>query len=104
MSDAMRERLWDMEDPRVVKVVVNATRASSVRWAEEEEEEEEEVEEMIVGVVVLEIAVVVLGLGMTVGEEDVVIMNVVIDWSSEDERNVVGGFNWMEGRRMRMIG
>lgn len=38
----MRERLWDMEDPRVVSVVVNATRASSVRWAEEEEGEEED--------------------------------------------------------------
>lgn len=39
MSEAMRERLWDMEDPRVLSVVVNATRASSVRWAEEEEED-----------------------------------------------------------------
>lgn len=42
MSEAMRERLWDMEDPRVVSVVVNATRASSVRWAEEEPGGEEE--------------------------------------------------------------
>lgn len=76
MSDAMRERLWDMEDPRVVSVVVNANRASSVRWAEEEEGGG-----AIVGDVVVS-AVVVVGLETAGAGEDVVI---VVDWVPEDE-------------------
>lgn len=107
MSEATRDRLWDKEDPRVVSVVVNATRASSVRWADEEEEEEDGGREVIVGVVVVVmIAVVVVGLGTTaVGEEDVVMMDLMmIDWSPEDEGNISERFNWMGGRSMRVIG
>lgn len=103
MSEATRDRLWDKEDPRVVSVVVNATRASSVRWADEEEEEEEEDGGGEVIVVVVMVAVVVVGLGTTaVGEEDVVMMDLMmIDWSPEDEGNISGRFNWMGGRSMR---
>lgn len=80
MSDAMRERLWDMEDPRVVSVVVNANRASSVRWAEEEEGGGEAGE--MVGDVVVS-TVVVVGLETAGAGEDVVMM--AIDWIPEDE-------------------
>lgn len=75
-----------MEDPRVVSVVVNANRASSVRWAEEERGE---AEEMIVGNVVV-MAVLVVGLDTAGVGDDVVMM--MIDWIPEDEGYV---FIWM---------
>lgn len=90
MSDAIRERLWDMEDPRVVNVVVNANRASSVRWAEEEGEEA--AEEIIVGDAVV-IAVVVVGLETAGVGDDVVMM--MVDWVPEDE--VVYSIGWKGG-------
>lgn len=75
-----------MEDPRVVSVVVNANRASSVRWAEEERGE---AEEMIVGNVVV-MAVLVVGLDTAGVGDDVVMM--MIDWIPEDE--VMYSFGW----------
>lgn len=90
MSDAIRERLWDMEDPRVVSVVVNANRASRVRWAEEEGGGE--AGEMIVGDVVV-IAVVVVGLETAGAGDDVVMM--MADWVPEDE--VMYSIGWKGG-------
>ena len=76
----MRERLWDMEDPRVVSVVMNANRASSVYWAEEEGGGD--AEEMIVGDTVV-MAVVVVGLETVRVGDDVVMM--MVDWVPEIE-------------------
>lgn len=80
-----------MEDPRVVSVVVNANRASSVRWAEEEGEGGE----AIVGGVMVVTAVVVVGLetaGAGAGE-DVVIL--AVDWVPKDE--VMYSIGWKGG-------
>lgn len=77
-----------MEDPRVVSVVVNANRASSVRWAEEEGEGGQ----AIVGGVVVT-AVVVVGLETAGAGEDVVIL--AVDWVPEDE--VMYSIGWKGG-------